>query len=195
MSKSNDRKIVKPYLMKINSKMFRNQQAEEPENLRSNYIIKNSARHTKCKSGNNFKGVGDYVKSYQVNMYPMASPNSQGSFGKVSHKYANSISNLEFSESNFESHQIPPHFTIDERKRELNLKYDIAINSLKEKSAIAKKNEKIMSKYSRENNRKDEFQFALKSSASSNSQQQKCLKFKKSQIQKSIEPGIDLFLY
>ena len=178
LSKSNDRNISKPYLMKINSKVWRNQQNEEKDHLESNYIIKNTARHIKCKSGNTFKGIGDYVKSYQVNMYPTVSPNSQGSFGKPNHKYANSISNLEFSESNFESHQIPPHFTIDDRKKELNLKYDIAINNLKDKSSIAKKNEQILNKYSRENNRKDQFQFALKQSSNSSTQPQKCLKFK-----------------
>lgn len=71
----------------------------------------------------------------------------------------------------------------------------MAINHLKNKSSILKKNEEIMKKYSRSNIQKSEDNFIMRQSSLSNSHKSKNLKVKKGHYQRAMEGDTEKTYY
>ena len=90
----------------------------------------------------------------------------------------------EFMNADTGSYERTPHYTIETKKNKLDSKYRVAINYLKNKSSILKKNEEIMKKYSRSNIQKSEDNLKVRHSSKSSYHQTKNLKIKKGQYQR-----------
>ena len=186
ISKSNERKSLKPYHKKHKTKLSK--EIYNIDNFSSGLsTTKVEPKHSKSKSGNHLKHISEQMRPQIQSKPQFISPTHLSTSGKLTHKYVNSISSHHDLLGHNQDSNNMMQFTIDNRKNHLKGKYDVAVNLLKSKSNFAK-TEELLQKYSRDQTHKTKLNFTGSTqSKGSFKKYNKPLKVKKSQIHRVSE--------